>query len=219
MQTRMDFATPPSGHAFQFPPHHWRTLSASQSSYSTLLTPTRFSSSVRAQDAERHHEREDRSQRRVRAVCEAEHLCLCICGSVRKMFCMQRRRGQRHGTREGKSALRTWMRCQAICERIETRTFCGTSPSPASSTPAMLGANHISQVGRRALPAASTSPSTSRAGKPSAYHDIIAIIGGFFPRLFQISFQLLDDLVEGGIIARTLRLDQTLRPEGCVRRV
>jgi len=61
----------------------------------------------------------------------------------------------------------------------------------------MLGANHVSQVRRRALPAASTSPSTSRGEKSSAYYNVIAIIGGFFPQLFQIGFQLLDGLVEG----------------------
>jgi len=76
-------------------------------------------------------------------------------------------------------------------------------------------------VGRRALPTEGASLSASRAGKTNAYHDVIAIIaiGGFFPWLFQIGFQLLDGLVEGSIIARTLPLEQTLRSEGCVRRM
>lgn len=35
---------------------------------------------------------------------------------------------------------------------------------------------------------------------------IVAIVGGFFPRFFQVGFELFDSLVKSGIIAETLRL-------------
>ncbi len=55
--------------------------------------------------------------------------------------------------------------------------------------------------------------------KMSAYHDVIAVVGSFFPRLFQVGFEFFDGLVEGSIVAKTFRLEQTLRPETHMRRV
>ena len=55
-------------------------------------------------------------------------------------------------------------------------------------------------------------------GKRSAYHYIIAVVGSFFPRLFQVGFEFLDGLVEGSVIAETFRLEQILRPDGRIRR-
>jgi hypothetical protein len=42
------------------------------------------------------------------------------------------------------------------------------------------------------------------------HHGIVAIIGGFLPCFSQVSFELLNRLVEGSIIAETLRLEQAL---------
>jgi hypothetical protein len=46
--------------------------------------------------------------------------------------------------------------------------------------------------------------------KWSAYYDVIAVVGSFFPRLFQVSFEFLDSLVEGSIVTETFRLEQIL---------
>jgi hypothetical protein len=50
------------------------------------------------------------------------------------------------------------------------------------------------------------------------HHNVIAIVGGFLARFFQVSLQLLDGLVEGSIVAETFRLEQTLFPESRIRK-
>ena len=70
----------------------------------------------------------------------------------------------------------------------------------------------------RALPAARVGLLRIVRWKKGAYYDIIAVVGSFFPRLFQVGFEFLDGLVEGSVIAETLRLEQILRPEGRIRR-
>jgi hypothetical protein len=54
--------------------------------------------------------------------------------------------------------------------------------------------------------------------KKDVHHDVIAIVGGFLARFFQVSLQLLDGLVESTIIAETFRLEQTLFPEPHIRK-
>jgi hypothetical protein len=44
-------------------------------------------------------------------------------------------------------------------------------------------------------------------GRISAYYHVIAVVGSFFPRLFQVGFEFLDGLIEGTIIAETFRLE------------
>ena len=73
------------------------------------------------------------------------------------------------------------------------------------------------RAGRRALPAAKVGL-CREVEKSSAYNDVITVAGSFFPRLFQVSFEFLDGLVEGSIITETFRLEQILRPEGRMRR-
>lgn len=48
-----------------------------------------------------------------------------------------------------------------------------------------------------------------------AHCSIVAIVGGFFPRFFQVGFELFNSLVESGIIAETLRLENTLSRTWC----
>jgi len=40
--------------------------------------------------------------------------------------------------------------------------------------------------------------------------DLVAVVGGFLPCLFQVGFELLDSLIEGSIIIETFRLKQIL---------
>ena len=49
-----------------------------------------------------------------------------------------------------------------------------------------------------------------------AHNDVVTIVGGFLPCLFQVGFELLDSLVKGSIVIKTFRLEQTLRPQSVV---
>jgi hypothetical protein len=65
------------------------------------------------------------------------------------------------------------------------------------------------RAGRRALPGARVGL-LRELGKKSAYYHVITVVGSFFPRLFQVSFEFLDSLVEGSIVIETFRLEQIL---------
>ena len=87
--------------AFQFPPHHRRTRSPPHSSYSALLTPTRFSSSVCANAAIPRHASIDGSAARTMrsgisggrigrsvACSRSARPGICAGEPVRKTFCV-----------------------------------------------------------------------------------------------------------------------------------
>ena len=50
----------------------------------------------------------------------------------------------------------------------------------------------------------------ARWEKKSAYYHVIAVVGSFFPCLFQVGFEFLDGLVKCSIIAETFRLERIL---------
>lgn len=43
-----------------------------------------------------------------------------------------------------------------------------------------------------------------------AHRDLVTVVGGFLPCLFQVGFELLDRLIEGSIVIETFRLKQVL---------
>jgi hypothetical protein len=43
-----------------------------------------------------------------------------------------------------------------------------------------------------------------------AHCDLVAVVGGFLPCLFQVGFELLDSLIERSIVIEAFRLEQIL---------
>jgi hypothetical protein len=60
-------------------------------------------------------------------------------------------KGWRERGRGGELAWRTWTRRPRSSIEKDARTFWRTSPSPALSTPAILGANQVSQTRQRSM--------------------------------------------------------------------
>jgi hypothetical protein len=140
---------------FQFPPHHLFIRSPPHSSYSVLVTLTVLNSSVFAKSAIPFHASREGSS--------ALTISIGISGGRmgRKLaFNLSTSPGNFEGEpvtntfyvtqndyqyRQYRSS-RTFTKCLLSLSGKRDNTFCSTSPSPAESTPAILGENHASQT-------------------------------------------------------------------------